>query len=121
MALGALPQAGRAEPFARELRRALIELAVAGDRETAPRCGRAGPDGGRGRGPLYLRLETIYHRRMRLARLRCFFRWPIGHRWQYEHEGSYHFARCRECGKTKPVGSGREGPSTPHGFGGGGD
>jgi hypothetical protein len=48
-----------------------------------------------------------------VAQLRCFLTWPPGHRWELQHEGRYHFKRCRECGKATAVRSDAERPPPP--------
>jgi hypothetical protein len=38
---------------------------------------------------------------MMAARVRCFWKWPIGHRWVFEHAGSQLVKRCQTCGRRK--------------------
>ena len=40
---------------------------------------------------------------MKSSHLRCFWSWPLGHRWEHVHEDRYDFRRCRECGKSRPL------------------
>ena len=51
-----------------------------------------------------------------LSYLRCYWQWPIGHRWESIVDRRYAYKRCRECGKTTPIGSkGREPPTQMYG------
>jgi hypothetical protein len=54
------------------------------------------------------------------SRWRCFWSWPIGHRWERRVEGQHAYKRCGGCGKTKGGGF-RPPHDAPHHFGGGTD
>ena len=59
---------------------------------------------------------------MRTGRWRCFWRWPLGHRWEYVVvDQRYGYRRCGGCGKTKGSYTGK-GPADGYtdygGFGG---
>ena len=41
---------------------------------------------------------------MTAAHLRCYWKWPLGHRWVFEHEGRLHVKRCQDCGRRKGLG-----------------
>lgn len=45
---------------------------------------------------------------MKSAHVRCFWKRPLGHRWELGNEGSYHYKRCRECGKVRSLGALKE-------------
>ena len=58
---------------------------------------------------------------MGTARWRCFWRWPLGHRWEHvvvDHRHGY--KRCGDCGMTKGRYTGPP-PDSFRDFGGGGD
>jgi len=41
---------------------------------------------------------------MKRRHVTCFWRRPLGHRWEHAQEGRYHFSRCNSCGKVKSYG-----------------
>ena len=39
---------------------------------------------------------------MKRARWRCYWQWPLGHRWEHVVVDQHHgYKRCGDCGKTK--------------------
>ena len=44
---------------------------------------------------------TTEPRTVRRARWSCFWRWPLGHRWEHIVEGRSVHQRCRSCSKTR--------------------
>jgi hypothetical protein len=41
---------------------------------------------------------------MTAAQVRCFWNWPLGHRWAFGQEGQRRVKRCQECGRRKGLG-----------------
>jgi hypothetical protein len=48
------------------------------------------------------------------SHVRCFWRWPPGHRYEKVVEQRYAFKRCRECGKTATLGARDQHSPTSH-------